>query len=93
MARKRSLGRFLSSASAERRVDKAFAHLAAAVAEFQHRYHHLATCFSSQGLDLEDYDWNDRLLYTVFLFLKDYLTVDSESALWTLLERRAIEGA
>ena len=93
MARKKSLGRFLSTASAEKRVEKAFAQLAAAVAEFQHRYHELAVCFSSQGLDLKDYDWNDKLLHTVFLFLKDYLTVDSESALWSLLERRAIEGA
>ncbi len=93
MAHKRYVGALLSTASAGRRLDRSFSHLAAAVTDFQHSYHRLDLWFSSRALDLEDYDWNDRLLYTVLQFLKDYLTVDSEASLKSLMDRRAIEGA
>jgi hypothetical protein len=81
--------RFFSGASGKSRIEKRFALLAAAVAEFQHRYHEFDESCVAHGIGLKDYDWNNSLLHATFLRLEDYLSVDSESALWGVLERRA----
>ena len=81
------VGRFFSAASAKTRLDRAFAALAAAVAGFQHSYHEMRECCSSQGIDFREYVSNYQLLDATLLGQEDYLAVDSEGTLWRLLER------